>query len=91
MCSGRIDPQFILDAFAKPPALFTTVQADSGKAKFKEHCAMCHEGGVPRAPHSVQFQFMGPQAIYDALKARPNLDLMLCGHTHGGQAWHGGF
>lgn len=25
-----------------PPALFTTAQADSGRAKFKEHCAMCH-------------------------------------------------
>lgn len=25
-----------------PPALFTTVQADHGKAKFKQNCARCH-------------------------------------------------
>jgi len=34
---------------------------------YQQHCAMCHEGGVPRAPHSVAFQMMGPAAIYDAL------------------------
>lgn len=34
---------------------------------YQKHCASCHEGGVPRAPHSVQFQMIGPQAVYDAL------------------------
>lgn len=27
------------------------------------HCASCHEGGVPYAPHSVTFQMQGPEAI----------------------------
>src|SRR5215475_11507144 len=31
-------------------------------------CARCHEGGVPRAPHSVEFQMLGPRAILAALE-----------------------
>ena len=38
-----------------------------GNAIYKEHCSMCHEGQVPKAPHSVTFQMLGPQAIYTAL------------------------
>ena len=34
---------------------------------YRKHCAECHEGGVPRAPHSVKFQILGPTAIYEAL------------------------
>ena len=30
-------------------------------------CAQCHEGGVPRAPHAVEFQMLGPEQIYTAL------------------------
>jgi polyvinyl alcohol dehydrogenase (cytochrome) len=30
-------------------------------------CAACHERGVPHAPHSLEFQFMGPMQIYKAL------------------------
>src|ERR1700704_3698191 len=32
-------------------------------------CAQCHEGGVPRAPHAVEFQMMGPGAILTALES----------------------
>ena len=32
-------------------------------------CARCHEGGVPKAPHSVEFQMLGPQAILNALQS----------------------
>lgn len=32
-------------------------------------CAQCHEGGVPRAPHSVEFQMLGPAAILTALES----------------------
>jgi mono/diheme cytochrome c family protein len=32
-------------------------------------CAKCHEGGVPQAPHSVEFQMLGPQAILYALES----------------------
>ncbi len=35
---------------------------------YKTHCAACHEGGVPRAPHSVKFQMLGPRAILTALE-----------------------
>lgn len=34
---------------------------------YAQVCASCHEGGVPRAPHSVEFQMMGPEHIYTAL------------------------
>lgn len=32
-------------------------------------CAKCHEGGVPKAPHAVQFQMLGPRAILTALES----------------------
>jgi polyvinyl alcohol dehydrogenase (cytochrome) len=35
---------------------------------YKIHCASCHEGGVPRAPHAVKFQMLGPVAILNALE-----------------------
>jgi polyvinyl alcohol dehydrogenase (cytochrome) len=46
-------------AFAdRPPAqIYATV------------CSTCHDGGVPRAPHKVDFQMLGPRAILDALQS----------------------
>ena len=35
---------------------------------YKTYCSACHEGGVPRAPHSVKFQMFGPKAILGALE-----------------------
>lgn len=35
---------------------------------YKTACAACHEGGVPRAPHSVKFQMLGPRTILSALE-----------------------
>lgn len=35
---------------------------------YKIHCASCHEGGVPRAPHAVKFQMLGPATILNALE-----------------------
>lgn len=43
------------------------VPAASPDKLYAEHCASCHEGGVPRAPHSVKFQILGPEAIYSAM------------------------
>lgn len=34
---------------------------------YQQHCAQCHEGGVPKAPHSVSFQMMGSAAILNAM------------------------
>jgi polyvinyl alcohol dehydrogenase (cytochrome) len=38
-----------------------------GHAVYKAHCSMCHEGQVPKAPHSITFSMLGPQTIYAAL------------------------
>ena len=34
---------------------------------YKSFCSGCHEGAVPRAPHAVRFQMIGPSTIYAAL------------------------
>ena len=36
---------------------------------YKTYCSTCHEGGVPRAPHSVKFQMFGPAYILGALES----------------------
>jgi len=38
-----------------------------GKTLFAVHCAMCHEGGVPKAPSPNFLGMMAPDAIIDAL------------------------
>lgn len=35
---------------------------------YKTYCSTCHEGQVPRAPHSVKFQMLGPKTILTALE-----------------------
>ncbi|MFZ9967433.1 MAG: PQQ-binding-like beta-propeller repeat protein [Steroidobacteraceae bacterium] len=56
-------------AFGTASALPATaaVPGASPGALYGEYCAACHEGGVPRAPHSVKFQILGPEAIYAAM------------------------
>ena len=34
---------------------------------YTQVCSTCHEGQVPKAPHSVTFQMLGPEAILTAL------------------------
>ena len=46
----------------------TTAPARPPAEVYKAHCASCHEGGVPRAPHAVKFQMLGPVAILNALE-----------------------
>ncbi len=36
---------------------------------YKMYCSACHEGTVPRAPHSIKFQMIGPKAILSALES----------------------
>jgi hypothetical protein len=36
---------------------------------YKTYCSGCHEGGVPRAPHSINFPMIGPAAILGALES----------------------
>jgi polyvinyl alcohol dehydrogenase (cytochrome) len=45
-----------------PPAV-----AKAAPVLYQEHCAQCHDGGVPKAIHAVEFQMMGPEAILTAL------------------------
>ncbi len=61
LCMLRYAALFSLLAFT---ALAQTPAPD-GKALFAAHCAMCHEGGDPRAPS------------LDTLKARPNESIMV--------------
>ena len=34
---------------------------------FENHCAHCHDGSVPKAPHVIKFQIMGARAIAAAM------------------------
>lgn len=36
-------------------------------ALYASRCAQCHEGSVPKAPHAISFQMIGPDAIHDAM------------------------
>lgn len=47
--------------------VYAAAASSSGMALYEEHCAQCHNGGVPRAPHVVSFQLIGPEAILTAL------------------------
>jgi polyvinyl alcohol dehydrogenase (cytochrome) len=38
-------------------------------ALYKDYCAACHEGGVPRAPHSVKFQMLGAASILRSMES----------------------
>ena len=38
-----------------------------GAAVFKAHCAQCHEGQVPKAPHKMFLQMMSGPTIHEAL------------------------
>lgn len=46
----------------------TTASAAVPAALYQQHCAACHEGGVPRAPHAVKFQMIGARAILASLE-----------------------
>lgn len=42
-------------------------QPRSPAENYQQHCAQCHEGGVPRAPHSVVFQMIGTRALLKSM------------------------
>jgi polyvinyl alcohol dehydrogenase (cytochrome) len=39
-----------------------------GRQLFLEHCAMCHNGGVPKAPSVIWLEMMAPDAILSAMR-----------------------
>ncbi|MFO0336922.1 MAG: PQQ-binding-like beta-propeller repeat protein [Pseudomonadota bacterium] len=53
---------FVPAAFAAEPAA-----AHPGARVYAQHCASCHEGGVPKSPHKMFLQLMATDAIHDAL------------------------
>jgi polyvinyl alcohol dehydrogenase (cytochrome) len=44
-----------------------TAAVDRGEALYQKHCAECHEGNVPRAPHNILFRMSQPGDILAAL------------------------
>ena len=60
---------------AQPPpadALFhqnTSFDPDNhpGKDLYQQHCANCHEGAMPKAPHREFLETLPPQGILNAL------------------------
>jgi polyvinyl alcohol dehydrogenase (cytochrome) len=55
------------------PGLSTPAGAavDPGEALYLEHCSECHEGNVPRAPHSILFRIARAEDILSAMTAGP--------------------
>ena len=47
---------------AVPAGPAAEVPAD-GMALYQEHCAACHDGQVPRAPHMITFSTIGAATI----------------------------
>ena len=61
---------FLLAALLGTNLIQPSAAADRpASAIYAAVCAKCHEGGVPRAPHSVEFQMLGPRAILSALES----------------------
>lgn len=56
-----------LFACAEKEAPSANAEPRSGEAVYAEHCAQCHEGGVPKAPHKMFLEMMAPDAIYASM------------------------
>lgn len=98
-CDGRDDTAAPTGQAEPPtaPAVRATPQEN-----YQKHCAQCHEGGVPKAPHSIVFQMMGAEALRRsmidgvmALQAEPMSDEEiaalaenLAGHSLGSPSGH---
>ena len=44
-----------------------TTEVADGMALYQEHCAACHDGQVPRAPHMITFSTIGADTILNAM------------------------
>ena len=49
------------------PSDGATTQSADGMALYQEHCAACHDGQVPRAPHMITFSTIGADTILNAM------------------------
>jgi outer membrane protein assembly factor BamB/mono/diheme cytochrome c family protein len=58
----------LLLAAGAPPKAETAAQPPQpGEVLFRDYCARCHLGQVPKAPHKMFLEMMAPDAIYDSL------------------------
>jgi polyvinyl alcohol dehydrogenase (cytochrome) len=62
-CERSSSQPSLIQADADSPA----VSQQSAAENYRQHCAQCHEGGVPRAPHSVTFQMIGTEAVLKSM------------------------
>ncbi len=70
LCSWAFGPAVPVLALAAALASGAAAAAERPPAQiYASICAACHEGQVPRAPHSVEFQMLGPRAILAALES----------------------
>ena len=82
MCCGATNPVGSFDgktsrqgwflAFVFAVVAIPAVAADQPRPPadlYKTYCSTCHEGAVPRAPHSINFPMIGPTAILGALES----------------------
>jgi polyvinyl alcohol dehydrogenase (cytochrome) len=60
---------FLVVLVASVPSLAGGQASPSGEAVYKQHCASCHEGSVPRAPNREALRAMAPEAIDTALSS----------------------
>jgi len=44
-----------------------TTEAADGMALYQAHCAACHDGQVPRAPHVITFSTIGADTVLNAM------------------------
>jgi polyvinyl alcohol dehydrogenase (cytochrome) len=62
-CKRSSSPPPVVLAEAGSPL----VSQQSAAENYQQHCARCHEGGVPKAPHSVTFQMIGSKAVLKSM------------------------
>lgn len=62
-CDPESAPQSTVEADVKS----LTAAQQSPAELYQEHCAQCHEGGVPKAPHSITFHMIGAKAILQSM------------------------
>ena len=59
----------VLCSLLATPAIGGQGQTPSGEAVYKQHCASCHEGTMPRMPSRATLKSVTPEAIETALSS----------------------
>ena len=49
------------------PGSLRAQEVKTGEVLFKENCASCHDGSVPKAPHVISFNFSSPQSLLTSM------------------------